>query len=77
MTRYYFDIQDDEGVWPDEEGIELPDVEAAEVEAALSLAGMAQSEFLGKVYHRLAVQVRTDEGPLFQAAFIFELKRLQ
>ena len=73
MTRYFFDIRDEEGVWPDEEGRELPGLEAAEVEAALSLAGMAHSER----QEHMAVEVRTVEGPLFQASIIFDLKPLQ
>ena len=74
--RFYFDIHDDQGVWPDEEGQELADVQAAEIEAARSLAGVAEARISGQ-QHRMAVQVRTAHGPLFEAAFSFELRLLQ
>ncbi|XUJ35367.1 DUF6894 family protein [Bradyrhizobium japonicum] len=43
MTRYYFDIRDDAGLSPDEEGLEFDTQQEAEVEAAQSLAGLARS----------------------------------
>jgi hypothetical protein len=42
MPRYYFDIRDGEDLYPDEEGLDLPDLRSAEVEAATSLAMMAR-----------------------------------
>jgi len=76
MTRYYFDLHDTLGVWPDEEGMDMATLEAAEDEAALTLAQMVQSDLVGKRRHRVAVQVRTADGPLFEAAVTFELKPL-
>ncbi len=38
MARYYFEIKDDEDLYADEEGIELQDQRAAEIEVANSLA---------------------------------------
>ena len=43
MTRYFFDIRYGDKVAIDEEGLELPDIEAAQIEAAYSLAGMVRS----------------------------------
>lgn len=40
MPHYYFDIVDRGKVIPDEEGMQLADLEAAQVEANLSAAGM-------------------------------------
>jgi uncharacterized protein DUF6894 len=74
MPRFYFDIHDDQGLWPDEEGYELPDLRAAQREAALSLVEIAHSEIPDKQQHRVSVRVRTAEGLLFEAAFIFEMK---
>ncbi|MET4214657.1 hypothetical protein ABIB95_009516 [Bradyrhizobium sp. LA2.1] len=37
MTRYYFDIRDDTGLYPDEEGLEFDTQQEAEVEAASRL----------------------------------------
>ena len=42
MTRYYFDIRDDTGLYPDEEGLEFDTQQEAEVEAARSLANLAK-----------------------------------
>jgi hypothetical protein len=41
MAVYYFDFRDGEAFLVDEEGMELRDVEAAQNEAARSLAGFA------------------------------------
>jgi hypothetical protein len=72
MTRYYFDIRDGEALYPDEEGIELDDQQAAEIEAATSLAKMAKDLSSLDERQPMAIEVRTDAGPVFQAAFIFE-----
>ena len=75
MSRYYFDIVDGQGLIPDDEGIELVDQRSAEIEAAKSLTEIARDTApFGR--HRMAIEVRTDEGLLFQASFIFELARL-
>lgn len=70
MTRYYFDIRVGDDLYPDEEGLELPDLLTAEVEAAMALAEMARDQDADK--HQRAIEVRTADGPLFRAAFIFE-----
>jgi hypothetical protein len=38
MTRYYFDLRDRDGFILDDEGFDLPDIEAVQREAVLSLA---------------------------------------
>ena len=40
LTRYYFDIRDNTGLYPDEEGLDLPSIDAARQEAAHALADM-------------------------------------
>jgi hypothetical protein len=77
VRRYFFDIRDENGVWPDDEGMELPTIESAEKEAVRSLAGIAQSEVVGKRRHEMAIEVRTDKGPLFRAAIAFDIKSIQ
>jgi hypothetical protein len=42
MQRYYFDIRNGQDLYPDEKGLELADQRAAEIEAAMSLAGLAK-----------------------------------
>lgn len=72
MTRYYFDIRDGEALYADEQGMELDDQRAAEIEAAKSLAGMANDLSPLDERHHMAIEVRTNAGPVFQAAFIYE-----
>jgi uncharacterized protein DUF6894 len=73
--RYYFDIRDGVDLCPDEEGLELPNQGAAEIEAAQSLVGMAKDLLRLNQRRDMAMEVRTELGPLFQAAFIFEITR--
>jgi hypothetical protein len=75
MPRYYFDIRENRAVAVDEEGLELPNLKAAEVEAARSLADMAKSMPAGTERHHMAIEVRTADGPAFKATFVFELTR--
>jgi hypothetical protein len=75
VARYYFDIRDGTGLYPDEEGVELPDQRAAEIEAARTLGGLARDLAVLEDPPDIAVEVRTESGPIFQAAFIFETNR--
>jgi hypothetical protein len=75
MPRFYFDIRDNQALAIDEEGLDLPDLRAAEVEAAQSLAHMARDMPAGTQHHHMAIEVRSDEGPLFQATFLFQITR--
>lgn len=73
MIRYYFDIRDDNGLFPDEEGLEFQTQREAEVEAARSLAGLAKD--FCSIRRDVSVEVRTDVERVFQAAFIFRQKQ--
>jgi hypothetical protein len=73
MTRYYFDIRDDTGLYPDEEGLEFDTQQEAEVEAARSLANLAKD--FATIRQDVSVEVRTDVERVFQAAFIFDRTR--
>lgn len=70
MPHYFFDIKDDQGVCSDEEGLELPDLRAAKVEAVETLAGIAR-EHKGE---DVVIEVRCETDPVFQAALIFQTK---
>jgi hypothetical protein len=73
MKRCYFDIRDRDGFAPDEEGLELPDIEAAQQEAALSLADLARDavRILRRNDHLMQIEVRDDNGRVLQAKFVF------
>jgi hypothetical protein len=80
MTRYYFDLVDDDGLFLDEEGLELSDFRAVQVEAAKSLADMARDATYdsGRSSKRhMAVEVRDDAGPLMHVGFEFGNERRQ
>ncbi|NEV01470.1 DUF6894 family protein [Bradyrhizobium uaiense] len=72
MIRYYFDIRDDNGIYPDEEGMEFATQCEAEVEAAESLAGLARDLATLDDRPDLSVEVRTVVGRVFQAALIYD-----
>jgi hypothetical protein len=48
MTRFYFDIHDGDECAADDEGMELPDIQAVQEEAAQSLADVARNAIHGK-----------------------------
>jgi hypothetical protein len=73
MTRYYFDIRDGALFCADEDGLELPDLGAVEIEAAASLAEIAKALAPFEENQHIAIEVRTAEGPVFRAALAFEL----
>ena len=68
MPRYYFDLGDDNGLNPDDEGLELAGIDAARQEAAHSLADMldAVREGTGRAVRQMAVEVRNDVGPVIR-----------
>jgi hypothetical protein len=73
MSRFYFDIRENGAAAVDEEGLELPDLRAAQVEAAQSLADLAKEKPAGTERNHMAIEVRTDDGRIFLATFVFEL----
>lgn len=73
MTRYFFDLRDGADLFPDEEGVDLGDLRAAEVEAARALGGMVRDLEPNQHGRDMAIEVRTEAGPLFQAALTFAI----
>jgi len=78
MTRYYFDLRDGEELAPDEEGLELTSVQAAQIEAAKSLADMVRDAVYAspsKYKSRMAIEVRDANGTVMQVKFTFEVEK--
>jgi hypothetical protein len=67
VTRYYFDIRNGEDLYPDKQGLELPDRETAAQEAMQSLLSMANSTPASGKKPIVTIEVRTDDGPVFLA----------
>ena len=78
MVRYYFDLKDSGGLLAvDDEGLELKDIQAAQEEAALSLADAARDclRTSDDALTQMMIEVRTDAGPLMHVHFSFNIDR--
>ncbi|WP_374762700.1 DUF6894 family protein [Bradyrhizobium japonicum] len=53
--------------------MELPHVEAAQIEAARSLANLVGDKADSQPFSLMAVQVRDSDGPVVEAKFVWEL----
>ncbi|MER8873368.1 hypothetical protein NKI04_26270 [Mesorhizobium sp. M0814] len=69
MPRYFFDFADANDVYPDDRGTDLPDVEAARIEAAMALAAIVKDKADGSD-HDFAMIVRTETGEVLLHARI-------
>ncbi len=80
MGRYFFDFRDAETFIPDEEGVEIATLEAAQDETARALGDMARDEARCAARNGsacdLAIEVRDAHGPVFLARISFEIRRL-
>ncbi|MGY8685407.1 hypothetical protein Q2941_47965 [Bradyrhizobium sp. UFLA05-153] len=77
MIRYFFDIRDGAELYPDEEGLELANERVAELEAANTLAAMLKDAPGLRDQQDMAIEVRSEVGPVFQIALVFEANRLK
>jgi hypothetical protein len=83
MRRYFFDLRDEQGIVPDEEGMVFSNLDAVQDEAARTLADIARDEARrikppdALHVRQLTIEVRDDHGPVMHATFSFEIKRLQ
>jgi hypothetical protein len=71
MTQYFFDICDGDNLTTDEEGMEFLNIEAAQEEAARSLADLARDHIRGQPSCRMAIEVRDFNGPVLEASFFW------
>lgn len=73
MTRYFFDVLTDGKMTSDDEGTILPDLDAARKEATFALADLARDTLRSGGSPRLGIEVRTSDGPAFEAALLWNL----
>jgi hypothetical protein len=77
LKRYYFDLREGNELARDEEGMELRSMERVKQEAAKTLADMVRdpvlSDMTNGLARQLAIEVRTDCGPVLQARFSLEM----
>lgn len=65
MPQYFFDVQDGEGVFVDEIGMELPDMETAITEARLALADMVRDVLREQSAEAVLIRIRAcADGPV-------------
>jgi hypothetical protein len=65
MPRYYFDVTDDSGRHVDDIGLELPNMDAAIVEARRALADMTRESLIGRDPANLSIRIRDGaDGPV-------------
>ncbi|SFJ72301.1 hypothetical protein SAMN05216525_13338 [Bradyrhizobium sp. Gha] len=75
MARYYFDLRDGAELFRDEEGVELPTVRAAEVEAVRALGGLVRDVEPAAEGRDMIIDVRNDDGPVSQVSLVFAINR--
>lgn len=75
MPRFFFDFMDADDSHPDDEGIELPDIEAAKAEASRALAEIVNDNVRDGSCHELAVKVHSEAGgPLLKATIKLQIE---
>jgi hypothetical protein len=75
MTRYYFDVRDNDRLFPDDQGMELESLDDAVAEAETVVAEMAKDVLPGSLRRNLVVEVREEQSPpLVEAILAFKVK---
>ena len=75
MAHYFFEFEAKGSLSVDEEGLVLPDIDAAHDQAMAALVGVAEeavSENMGE--QRFAVRVRDAIGPVLEVCAVFDSK---
>jgi hypothetical protein len=76
VPLFYFDFVDDEWFVQDQTGVELPDVETAELEASRALGDIAQGILPGSASRFIAVEVRDSTNrPLWRTSLRLAVRR--
>jgi hypothetical protein len=68
MPHFFFDTDDGDLHSQDDEGFELPSVEAARIEALDALPDMARNKIPDRDRHTFAVRVRNEGGTVVYSA---------
>jgi len=71
MPRYYFDYVDGAAGTEDDEGTELPDLEAARTEALLSLGLIAKDELPDRDHRDFQISIRDQSGAVLMVLSLF------
>jgi hypothetical protein len=74
MPRYYFDTRDNEKFVPDELGLEITSFEKVRAVASVAMADLARDVLPGSMARELAIEVRSDVGPVLRVSLRFEVE---
>ena len=72
MPRYFFDTWDGDNFMEDEDGHELPDLEAVKLIVARTLAELGRDVIPGSVKRTLKIEVRDERQAVMESRLIFE-----
>jgi hypothetical protein len=75
MPRYFLDLHDENGIILDEDGEEMPDVEAARKEAMMALGEASRDFARVGTDGQLVIRVRDERGPVLSVSVSFETSR--
>ncbi|EHK53904.1 DUF6894 family protein [Allomesorhizobium alhagi] len=77
MALYFFDVRDDNRLYPDDQGTEMDGLKAARTEAFAALADYVKEIVPTENRRRVAIEVRNEKSkPLLKAVMIFEVEVL-
>ncbi|MCJ2119269.1 hypothetical protein MKK65_22315 [Methylobacterium sp. J-001] len=68
MPHFFFDTDDGDFRFEDDEGFELPSLEAARIEALDALPDMARNKLPDRDHHTFSVRVRDEGGTVIYSA---------
>jgi hypothetical protein len=77
MTRYFFDFRDGDSFLKDEIGLEFSGLEAVKTEASAGLPEYAKDVVPGSDRREMAVEVRTEAGPVLMTKMVFAVESLE
>jgi hypothetical protein len=78
MSRFYFDIREGRDFVADKEGVELPDLDAAELEAAKAAAEIGRDKLPAGKLRKIAIEVRNkDSQRVLTATVSLEIDRVE
>jgi hypothetical protein len=70
MARFFFHIREDDTFIPDDEGVELTDLSAAEQEALEAVASIARDRLPAGQARSITIEVRTEDSRCVLAATV-------
>jgi hypothetical protein len=77
MVRYFFDVRDNDSFYPDDEGLELPSIDAVKAQTSRTMGEIAKDVLPGSKVRILTIEVRDDLGPVLRVTLRFEIEHIR